>query len=340
MNGSGAGAGKTRWWARLFGARDPGSSDLGGAVAKLIDGIDPRLRLVRGCTRRLTPVLEGVLGYFQELTARIPPAVEFSERRWAEDPLLRFLFADIGQLKHVFSASGELRGFFRAHPGAAEAFVGMGLTRHENRAPGMALAGETVRRDVMQTSIGFTERLVVGASGDEAELRAKLKARCLDFLIAEVLGQLARQFPAEAETEDGLKLWLRAREHERCAVEGLFCSTDGLDREIAVLRDRLAQRGRFALVPRSSVVTLEERLERTCAALESVPRTITLDIVRVRVDHSNVVLPADAAEGMEVAFAEAAIGSLPPRTIVLARVPRDQLLPEEELFATAQRFLG
>lgn len=334
-------AGSSGWFARLLGVRTTASPALEAAITQVIDGVDPRLRLVRGYARRLLPALERVLAYFDTLMARIPPAVEFSERRWTADPLLRLLFADTAQLKQVFSASHELREFFRNQPAAAEAFVGLSLTRHEQRISGMALAGETVQRDVMQTAIGFSERLVVGASISEAELRGKLKTRCLNFLIAQMLERLARERPEPEETEDKLKLWLRAREHERCALDGLFCTTDALDREIAVLRDRLAREARFAVVPPSPVtVTLDEQLDRTCSALEALPHTIRLDIVRLRVDHNNIRLAPDAPDGHAVAFSEATIGELPPRTVVLARVPREELLREEELLERARRLLA
>lgn len=63
-------------------------------------------------------------------------------------------------------------------------------------------------------------------------------------------------------------------------------------------------------------------------------------MVRLRINRTNIKVDATATDGDEIAFAEATIGKHPPRTIVLTRVPRDQLLPEEDSFLKGQRLLG
>jgi hypothetical protein len=334
---------KGGWLARLFGAHPARNTDLDAAIEQVIDCTDPRLRLVSGYSNKLRPYVAGALAHMDELTGRIPPTVEISARAWSDDPLVRTLFADVAHMQQLFGASRELREFFHAHPSATEAYVGLGLTRQERKVLGMELAGNLVQREVAQTTVGFNQQLVVGASGSEAELRGKLKLRCLNFLIAEVLGYLAelRSRSSDGEGEHhSLQLWLKAREHERCAVQGLFDTGDALDREIDSLRERLAKGAQLHGEPHAPVATLDESLAQVCAAFESIPQTITLELVRLRINRMNIKVESAGPDADEIVFAEATIGKRPPRTVVLTRVPRDQLLPEEDPVLKGQRLLG
>jgi hypothetical protein len=309
------------------------------ALEQIVDSIDPRLRVFRGYQQRLRPPIEKVLAFLDGMIARVPAPVEFSENSWGADPLVRFLFGDVAQMKQVFGTNREIREFFHANPAAAQVFVGLGLTRHEHRIPGAALVGETVQHDVVRTSVGFQDRLVAGASADEAELRRKLKARYLKFIVAEVLRQLARWRAALEQTGpvENLPLWLQSQERERCAFQGLFGSAEALDREISVLRDQVARRGRLVVARTRSAIAPDQLLERTCSVLDALPAAMSLGVVCMFVDHSNIRLESGA--GAQVCFAERSVGSLPPRVVVLARFPRDHIVPERDLFAHAQRLL-
>jgi hypothetical protein len=331
------------WFGRLFGGRPARNGETENAIALVVESIDPRLRLVSGYSKKLRPCLEGALTHIDGIVRGIPPSVEISARAWSNDPLVRTLFADIAHMRQLFSASRELREFFHTHPLAAEAFVGLGLTREERKVLGMALTGDVLQREVAQITVGFAQPLVVGACESEAELRGKIKLRGLNFLIAEVLIHFAELRAGSANSQgkqQNLQLWLKAREHERDAVQGLFDTGEALDHEIDSLRERVTKGARLYGEPQAPIATLDESLAQVCSTLQSAPQALALELVHLRVNRMNVKVEAADAEGDEIAFAEVTIGRHPPRTVVLTRVPRDQLLPEEDPVLKAQRLLG
>jgi len=135
-------------------------------------------------SRKLAPAVERTIAYFIECGQWLAAPVEFSARRWAGDPLVRTLFATSAELQRFFSDDPGVRAYFHDHPLADEVYIGLGVTRHERRAFGMAMSGEVMQREVLQTVISFSDYRLFGACDNEQQLRQNIEQRGFGFLIA------------------------------------------------------------------------------------------------------------------------------------------------------------
>src|SRR3990167_4751867 len=147
------------WLARLAGSGQSAIAPrcdpvlLRRAIEQVVDGVDPRLHAVLDYARKLAPAVERTIAYFIDCGQWLAAPVEFSARRWASNPLVRTLFATAAELQRFFSDDHGARAYFRDHPLAEEVYIGLGVTRHERRAFGVAMSGEVIQREVPQTAI-------------------------------------------------------------------------------------------------------------------------------------------------------------------------------------------
>jgi len=156
------------------------------AIEQVIDGIDPRLRMVGGYARTLRPAVERALAYADEACARIPGPLEFNRRSWSGDPTVHALFATAEDLRRVFSRNGAVKALFAQHHSSevTHAYAVLGMALEERHVLGIEQDGDIIRRDVPQVNVSFGDHRVTHAAPDEEGLRRDLRQRALNELIA------------------------------------------------------------------------------------------------------------------------------------------------------------
>ncbi|MCK7580850.1 MAG: hypothetical protein MZV65_37985 [Chromatiales bacterium] len=338
-----------RWFARLHPVAARPARDrrrnlaLREAIDMVVAGTDPRIRAVSGYGRKLKPAVERMLAYLDACGKWLQPPVEISARAWSTDPLLRMLFANAGDLREVFSASPELRAFFRDHPESPEAYVGLAATRRERRTLGSALHGEVLQRQVAQTIVHFTDHSVFGVCDSERELRAQVERRGFAFLVGEALERLVSEHSRRHGLEAGqhlLQLQLKALEYKQRAVDTLYDTRGTVDARIAALREQL-HAGQHALdEARARLVTLDDYVASIGEVLSRPEQHLAEKRTSLRVNHMNVKVDAPDEPADQVVFSEIIIGTHAPRVVLLGRYPRSELLPERDRLDEAVQRLG
>lgn len=271
------------WLARLSGRSQSATKPrcdpalLRQAIEQVVDGVDPRLRAVLGYSRKLAPAVERTIAYFIECGQWLAAPVEFSARRWAGNPLVRTLFATGAELQQFFSDDPGVRAYFHDHPLANEVYIGLGVTRHERRAFGVAMSGEVIQREVLQTVISFSDYRLFGACDNEQLLRQNIEQRGFGFLIGEALERIVEDQGSTHGREHEkqiLDLRLRGLMQKRSALDSLYLESNaGLDDEIAMLRTRLLHE-REALAPSSGKTTLLDDYIAGISAVLADPRAL------------------------------------------------------------------
>jgi hypothetical protein len=334
------------WLARLAGSGPSASVPrcdpalLQRAIEQLVDGVDPRLRAVPSYSRKLAPAVERTIAYFIACGQWLAAPVEFSARRWAGDPLVRTLFATAAELQRFFSDDPGVRGYFHDHPLAEEVYIGLGVTRYERRAFGVAMHGEVIQREVPQTVISFSDYRLFGACDNEQLLRQNIEQRGFGFLIGEALERIVEDqgsAPGREHEKQLLGLRLRGLLQKRNALDSLYCESNArLDDEIAMLRTRLLHE-REALSPLSVKTTLlDDYIAGISTVLADPERYVKRETVRLRINRMNIKVESPGEPADELTFSEVTIGGRPPRAVVLCRFPRSDLLAARSLFDEAQ----
>ncbi len=335
------------WLARLAGSGQTATAPrcdpalLRRAIEQVVDGVDPRLHAVLDYARKLTPAVERTIAYFIDCGQWLAAPVEFSTRRWAVDPLVRTLFGTAADLQRFFSDDPGVRAYFHDHPLAEVVYIGLGVTRHERRAFGVAMSGEVIQRDVPQTVISFSDYRLFGACDNEQQLRENIEQRGFGFLIGEALERIVEQESRAHGREHEkqiLELRLRGLMQKRSAMDSLYYESNAqLDDEIAMLRTRLMHEREALALSHGETTVLDDYIAGISAVLADPERYVKRETVRLRINRMNIKVESPDAPADELTFSEVTIGGRPPRAVVLIRFPRSDLLAAHTGFDEAQQ---
>lgn len=179
-------------WLDWLGKRNtPEDPRLPEAIERAIYLVEPRLKQSGGFPGRYRAVIAAALQHADGLAAAIPGPVTLDRERYVRDPYVHALFTSADQIQRTQRLSRALRDYQR-HPisGQEELYALMGMRRRENQSFGLEAEGETVRREVAQHTITFSDHSLSCIAPSENETRALLAWSLFDSLLAHVAGHL------------------------------------------------------------------------------------------------------------------------------------------------------
>jgi hypothetical protein len=308
--------------------------------------LSPQLRLAKRYRSRLEPAVAVSLKYSDDLIASIPASREASAAAWSTDPYIHAFFAAPDDIAKAFSRSPELRAYFEENAGVDEAYAVLGMAMKERNTLGVALEGETMRRDVMQTTVSFSDYRVRICGRSEDDLRQELARRFVDQLGLEGLARIAADKSRRDLLEQEralLKTRLQLLERQGVgmrAVLGGDAEEESEELERLQVQIEENEKNLDNLGIRSEA--LDRELGRLCEVL-AVPRPhIYIANKNFRLNKMNVVLAGNSTrDGENFTFQIARIPTTPPqmRAFTLVRFARKDLLPAVNLLDEAARLL-
>ena len=216
------------------------------AVEGVVDGIEPKIRLVRGYQKKLQPVVATARAYIDALVEQIPGPLFMTPKAFIKDPYVNAFFATPGEVSTVFSASSELREFF-ARPENADIDIACGLlcmVEEEKSVLGMELAQGAIRRDVRQTSVNFSDHKVLTPGATEADARLGLKNCIFNALVSHALQHIADLKAQRRELQDQRRILyarLRARQAYNGGLDTLLATASAGEAGTGVIEEQLAE---------------------------------------------------------------------------------------------------
>lgn len=316
-------------------------------MVERIMALHPHLRLARRYRARLAPAVATSLNYFVDLVKSLPAPREASAAAWSSDPCIRAFFVNANEVAQVISRSADLREHFERNPNAQEAYAVLGMEMTERHILGVGLEGETLRRDVPQTTLSFSDHQVRMCGNTEAELKMEIVRRLLDQLALEGLAQIeagkSRRDVLERERAL-LKTRLQLLERKGTGIRGMLDSADDAKSdELAQLQTEMEENEQNLASLGLQTEALDRDLETVRCVLAQPERHISLSSRRVRLDRSNIVLETGSTqEGAELDLRFARIPTTPSRTraFSLVRFARANLLPAKSMLDEAARLLA
>ena len=330
---------------RVIRARDRlRERELDLALEEVVAAFDPRVRAVGGYRRRLRPVVEQALAYFEQLIGRLPGPFQLDSQGWASEPVLNVLFSSADRLPEVMSRSRDVRLFFREHPHSDGCFAVLSAFPQTRNVLGTALVGEMLRRDVRQTTFSFADFRVDLAAATEGELRSNLKHLAMKALAGLALERVSEQEARIGELEERqrmLRIKRKVLDVHAHGLDALLVGNTETAAEIERLQQRLAEVDQELIRAREGLQTLDDQLARLVEVLGRPDAYLTLESLRVRLDRMNVVLAGSRSdEAEEIEFMRAHRGEREGRVFLVVHFPRSDLLPEGHFLREAERYVG
>jgi hypothetical protein len=316
--------------SRLFGFAAADADPVADAVERLVDSVSPRLRLASGYRQTLRPAVETALDFARRFVEALPPGREASAAAWGGDPALRAFFATAGDLPLALGRSDDLRDWLDAHPLAETAWALLRMDYAERRVLGMALVGDTVQREVTQTTVSFSAHRARVIAEDEATLRVAIEHRAIDQLGLLALARLgdAQDRRNDLQSERSL-LAARLRLLQRGGV-GLAPVRDddaAAPATVTEIEAELERNARELEASGAGAARLDADLRCVADALAMLPRHVRVERCRIRLDSMNVLVDGSGGDaGREVEFARVQVGESQSagHAFAVVRVPRGE----------------
>jgi hypothetical protein len=299
-------------------------------LENVVDGTDGRIRLVSGYRKQLQDGVRTALAYVDELVARIPAAIDISSRNFTSDPYVNAFFTNINDLHTVFRHSSEIRDFMDTYGNRDDMQCCCLLCMQKTEKPvlGMALSGDILHKNVLQTSVSFSDHRIYSPEPTEAAARQGLRECLLGGLITSALGRIM-QAKAENYRLQSDRRMLHARLRH---LEYRNRRTPSSDRtnpaaEIRETSDKLQNVEKLLMNARPA--TPQTSLNQVRNLLEQPENFIRLRKSTLRLDKMGIVLDGDASCACNrLELTEALIGEEQPRVITLAQFPVQEFSPQ------------
>jgi len=301
------------------------------ATDKAIALTNPRLQVLPDCHSRLMPAVRRTVIFLTDVLRELPPARPISAAAWSSDAALRAFFVAPSDIPAMLGRSENLRTVFAKFPELDEACLVLGMAISEQRSLGIALQGAIVQRDVVQTSVSFSDHRAHLCSRDESRLHRLVGAQAYEFLLAEALSEIGEDRVERQGLEANRALIgarLRLLRQQGPGLGSMFDAALPGKSEQATLEAELVENERLLAAIGGGESALEAELDCLIEVLDNPQRYLHIEQRELRLNTMNVVVGADdGSPAADVRFSLAELAGSRPRkrAFVLVRVARSEL---------------
>jgi hypothetical protein len=309
----------------------PGKTTVDQAVDQVIDGIDPRLRLVPGYKRKLKGEVTAALTHIGELVDRVPGPIDVSRRTFVRDPRVSAFFATPDDLQTTFSCSPELKAFFAdvKNSGEDECYALLCADKEEKSVLGTELAGDSVQREVSQTAINFHDHKILSPAANDRDVRDGIKHCIFDGLVTHALRHIYDIKTRRQDLEDQRRILharLRARQAQGNGLSLLLAEAHEGNELTEDIKSKVAEAElKLERMPGSRDV-LSFYLEETRNIFASPEEFIRLSVACFRLTDMGIKVNRDTPQSANtVCFSELEITDVMKRVVTVVRYARDDM---------------
>ena len=234
---------RVRWRRITRAGAHAREAEIVAAIEQVVDEINPKLRAIGSYRKRLRQPVERALAYCEEIAASVPGPIEVNRTAWSNDPLVRAFFTGIGHMREVLDSNPETHDYFRSHHagGQQHCYALLSMLRSERTVTGVESSGDIVKRDVLQTSVSFSDHRVVKPGPSETRLRQDLEQRAFEVLVSYVLERITRLIARKHSIKEQqllLDMQLRHAQAKKASLSSLLEDRDREAEKVAALQQR------------------------------------------------------------------------------------------------------
>lgn len=302
----------------------------------LVRQTDPRLALCARHYERLAPGVEAAIRHIVAGVKALPEPCDAGPEQWAATPELAAFFVSADDMTTAFSRSETLQHLFDGDPQLDEAYAALATTLIERKGLGMALEGEILRRDVVQTSVSFSNPRVHLVAADLDSLRRAIAYRMFDELAMVALERIEGIRSERKQLSDDRAL-LQTRLQ---MLHGHGTGFDVHESDGNGVHALLEENTRALAAAGAGADALERELDVVLEVLASSSSLVTMARREMRLTAMNQLVEGDTAEACrEIRFVCARAERIRPvtRAVLIVRYPRAAMRAMKMSFTEASR---
>ena len=334
----------------LFGSGQPADSEadrklIADTIEVIVDAVEPRVRLHSGYQGKLEGCVRDTIAHLRAIGRERLDPVLLTRAAWSDDPRVNAFFATADDVGACLGRSRELRAFFDdpANRDVAEAYALLGMKKDERSVLGMELQGDSVRQDVAQTAVNFSDHRIIAPAWTLAAARLEIGRRIIRRLAQDALSRIIALDMKANELQEHkayLAARLRVLNLARDGMEGLVRDPATIGEQIKAVELELKQTVDGYIEAKASLATLDSYIERIREVFGHPEQHVSLTHTPLRVSRMGIKVEKDF-QGLanDLSLAELAIGPDLHGAIAIVRCPRGELPPKEDLVAKAERYL-
>ena len=309
------------------------------AIERAVDGTDARLRLLPGYRKRLREPVIHAIDHVVALIDALPAPLAAGRGDFSADPHMAALFVSAAQMLEVFSRDRDLNAFMKQASVATERVTALLMAeRVEKNVLGVDQVDGQLRRDVAQVTVSFRKHRLMEVAENEAECRRLLKRRAFDHLLALALARIV-------EVRDERADLVRQRDVLRHKLATLARNGWGFD----AAADEAVEPGRL----QADLADVEQQLQElgtdsdvldthiaiVADLLSQAEHQLKIENVCMRLDSMNIQRDAQDASAHDIVLPEFHNARGQQSVLLLVSIIPGELPQQENLLATAHRFL-
>jgi hypothetical protein len=335
----------------LFGGGEPSADDaaerqlVADMIELVVEAVEPRVRSRAHYQEKLEGCVCKSIAHLRSIGRERLEPVLLARAAWNDDPRLNAFFATADDVPACLGRSSELRAFFEnpSYGDVQEAYALLGMKKEERTVLGMELQGESVRQDVAQVTVSFSEHRLIAPAATLAAARLEVGRRIIQRLAQVALSRIIALDMKATELQEH-KAYLGARLRllnlARDGMEGIVKDPATIGQEIKAIERELKETVDGYIEAKASLATLDGYIKHIDHVFSHPEQHVMLTHTPLRLSRMGVKV-GDATMGSvnELTLAELSIGENLRAAIAIARCPRSELPPKEDLVAKAERYL-
>jgi hypothetical protein len=170
-----------------------GDVDITQMAEHVVDVVDPRIRVIGRYARKLSQPLSHTWDYLTEMANLIPGGVTIDRENFSNNPHMKLLFESQSGLQQLLDTIDTLLphhihdATYNDRPDS-QLYMLLCMEKRERNFLGTELAGDIIKRDVMQTSVTFSNRKFLSAGYNEEDAKLGFKRCALEGLLHKTHG--------------------------------------------------------------------------------------------------------------------------------------------------------
>ncbi len=270
------------------------------AIERVLEGTDKRLRSYSGYKTALRGPVVTAAEHIIALVDGLPAPTEINRATCASDPRLKAFFGSFARFQEKIGTAKNLRDFIEQNAlSPSDRIYGLLIMeKSEVRKPGSAMHGDVIQRDVIQTSVNFSNHNFRGIARSPAEIGISLKRGGFDHLIERGLEDIVAarsKRVALTEKHKFLERKLAAMRAGKWGLGGVLGENteaanetendpDALSVEIKALEAEMSELGESQDVLGRNMEIIQHALRHADTVLSIRPVTLVVDNMNFKVD--------------------------------------------------------